>query len=113
MYAWEDPEVDWSESSLCIIRTPHDYFMHLPQFLQWTKKVEEYTTLWNSSSVIKWNSTKKYLIKLLEAGVPVPPTIYIQHKSKEQLNELLEDTDWDEIINKTSHFCWGMGHKKI
>ena len=112
MVTWEDPEVIWSECDLCIIRTPHDYFMYLPKFLKWTRKIEKHTTLWNPSNVIEWNSTKKYLIKLQEADVPVPPTIFIPHKSKAKLTELLKDVDWKELILKPANSAGAWGTKR-
>jgi glutathione synthase/RimK-type ligase-like ATP-grasp enzyme len=109
LVAWNDPDVDWSEADLSIIRTPHDYFLDVPSFLEWTKQVEKHTTLWNSSNVIEWNSHKKYLVELQDVDVPVPPTLIVEHKSKVNLDELLEDTDWEEIIIKpaVSIGAWG------
>jgi glutathione synthase/RimK-type ligase-like ATP-grasp enzyme len=111
LVAWNDPEVDWGESSLSIIRTPHDYFLNVPDFLEWTRRAEEHTTLWNPSGVIEWNSSKRYLVRLQEAGVPVPPTILAEYGSDVKLDILLKDTDWDEIIIKpaVSVGAWGAG----
>lgn len=114
LVAWDDQNIEWGESSLSIIRTPHDYFLNVPDFLEWTKQVEEHTTLWNSSKVIEWNSTKQYLIKLQEANVPVPPTIFAKHRTNIKLDDLLQNTDWDEIIIKpaVSVGAWGAGRYK-
>ncbi|MHA2394717.1 MAG: hypothetical protein ACXAEX_22535, partial [Promethearchaeota archaeon] len=109
LVAWNDPKVNWTEANLSIIRTTHDYFLNVPAFLKWTKQVEEYTTLWNPSPIIEWNSHKKYLVKLQESNIPIPPTIQIKHKSNVLIEELLQDTDWEEIIIKpaVSVGAWG------
>ena len=112
LVAWDDPNVNWSESVLSIIRTPHDYFLDVPKFLRWTKEVEKHTTLWNPSSVIEWNSHKKYIIILQEDKVPVPPTILAEQNTAVTIDDLLKDADWEEIIIKPAISIGAWGAKR-
>ena len=115
MVAWNDPKVEWSKADLCIIRTPHDYFLDVPSFLAWTKLVEDYTTLWNSCEVVEWDSNKGYLLELQENRVPVPPTLFVEHKSNVSLDALLVDAGWNEFIIKpaVSIGAWGAKRYEI
>lgn len=60
---WDDPDVKWGDAVLLISRTTSTYFNNPPKFLNWTKKVEKTSTLWNPSQVIEWNYHKRYLIE--------------------------------------------------
>ncbi|NDA50793.1 MAG: hypothetical protein EBY60_10395, partial [Actinobacteria bacterium] len=55
-----------------VIRSTWDYVDDREAFVGW---VEACTApLWNSASVVRWNSDKRYMLDLLEAGVPTVPT---------------------------------------
>jgi glutathione synthase/RimK-type ligase-like ATP-grasp enzyme len=69
--AWDDPGFDWSEPDLCVIRSTWDYTSHHDAFLAWADAVP---TLWNPPEVVAWNSHKRYLLDLADAGVDVVPT---------------------------------------
>lgn len=69
--AWDDPAFDWSEPDVCIIRSTWDYTAHHDAFVAWADSVP---TLWNRPEVVAWNSHKRYLLDLADAGVDVVPT---------------------------------------
>lgn len=69
--AWDDPAVDWSVPDVCVIRSTWDYTAHHDAFVAWADSVP---TLWNPSEVVAWNSHKRYLLDLADAGVDVVPT---------------------------------------
>jgi glutathione synthase/RimK-type ligase-like ATP-grasp enzyme len=75
--AWEDESVTWSEFDLVILRSTWNYTEHLEDFLGWAARVASQTRLVNPLSVIKWNTDKKYLASLEQAGIPVVPTTYV------------------------------------
>jgi hypothetical protein len=98
---WEDPTVNWGKTSLAINRITTTYMWKPEEYLQWTKKVEETTPLWNSSPVIEWGIHKKYLIELIEHDLPVPETILIPQNSKISKEELLDTIPWNDFVMKT------------
>jgi hypothetical protein len=57
---WDDPKVKWEKATLSISRTTSTYFSNPEQFLEWARKVEKASTLWNSSPVMEWNYHKRY-----------------------------------------------------
>lgn len=77
--AWDDPDVDWSSALVCV-RATWDYQSRLEEFLTWAKAVPR---MLNSAAVFAWNTDKRYLLQLMEAGVPVVPTLLAE--SEEEL----------------------------
>ena len=71
---WDDPAVDWSSYDLVVVRSTWDYTLRREQFLDWAASVPR---LQNPHDVLAWNTDKRYLGALSEAGVPVVPTTYV------------------------------------
>ncbi len=74
---WEDETVIWSDFDLVILRSTWNYTEHLEAFLGWAERVASHTRLVNPLSVIRWNTDKRYLAALEQAGIPVVPTTYL------------------------------------
>lgn len=66
--------VDWSAADLVAVRTTWDYSGRRDEFLAWAARVAEVSVLQNPLAVLEWNSHKRYLRELADAGVPVVPT---------------------------------------
>lgn len=76
--AVETVTVDWAqpfpqEVDAIWLRTPWDYHRQLPKFLNWLDSTGD-VPMWNSREVVRWNSHKRYVGELYEAGLPVVPT---------------------------------------
>ena len=83
-----DIDVDWiawnnsdprrlSESTdALLIRSTWDYTEDRHAFLSWLDAVS--VPVFNSPSLIRWNSDKRYLTELLDAGVPTVPTNIVE-----------------------------------
>jgi hypothetical protein len=67
--SWDDP--DTLKADLVILRATWDYIDRLDEFLAWTKRVRN---LLNSPTVVAWNTDKRYLSDLADAGVPTVPS---------------------------------------
>jgi hypothetical protein len=67
--AWDDPET--VSADLVILRATWDYVERLDEFLSWTRRVKN---LVNAPNVVAWNTDKRYLLDLAEAGVATVPT---------------------------------------
>lgn len=68
---WDDPATE--NADLVILRAAWDYTERHEEFLAWTRRVPN---LLNAPSVVAWNSDKRYLGDLAEAGVPVVPSTF-------------------------------------
>ena len=69
---WDDPAVDWSSARIVAVRSAWDYEERLPEFLAWARAVGP--ALLNGAEVIAWNTDKRYLLDLADAGLPVVPS---------------------------------------
>ncbi len=77
---WTDPSVDWASYELVVVRGTWDYYYdggRLQRFREWARRVESRTRLANPASVIEWNTDKRYLIDLENAGVAVVATSWV------------------------------------
>ena len=74
---WDDPGVDWAGFDLALIRSTWDYSWRVAEFVAWAERCGGLTRLLNPAPVVRWNTDKRYLGDLADAGVPVVPTRYL------------------------------------
>ncbi len=99
--SWDDPEVRWQNYDSVILRSTWNYHRKLPEFLEWLKSLDDANVrLWNPADVIRANVSKKYLIDLQNAGIPIVPTVWIPQNESPQLRSVLEKQNWDRVIMK-------------
>ena len=91
--AWDDPAVDWSQARVCVIRSTWNYVRHYARFLEWVDGCAATSRLWNPAAIVRWNSHKRYLLELAEAGLPVVPTRLVPAGGAADLAQLARD--WD------------------
>ena len=72
---WDDPAVDWDRYRLAVLRSPWDYASRHAEFVAWAAGIQR---LANSAAVVAWNTDKRYLAELAEAGVAVVPTDWLE-----------------------------------
>lgn len=70
----DDDLAGWSDADLVAVRTTWDYTDRRDEFLAWAGRVAGVAVLQNPLAVLEWNSHKRYLLELADAGVPVVPT---------------------------------------
>lgn len=63
--SWDDP--DTLRADLVILRATWDYIDRLEEFLDWSSRV---ANLLNPPAAVAWNTNKRYLADLADAGVP-------------------------------------------
>lgn len=71
---WDDPAVDWSSYDVVVLRSTWDYAPRRDEFVTWAASVPR---LVNEASIVAWNTDKRYLAVLAEAGVSVVPTTWV------------------------------------
>ncbi|PRW65262.1 ATP-grasp domain-containing protein [Actinopolyspora mortivallis] len=72
---WDEAGSAVEEADLVVLRTTWDYTSRLADFLRWCDSVP---ALANPARVVRWNTDKRYLVELTEAGVPVTPTRLVE-----------------------------------
>ncbi len=96
--AWDDPAVDWAQARVCVIRSTWNYVRSHARFLGWVESCAAVTRLWNPAAIVRWNSHKRYLLELMQAGLPVVPTRLVPAGGVADLVELAGD--WTEVVIK-------------
>jgi len=91
---WNDPDVDWSDFDLVLIRSVWDYILQREEFLDWARRTAALTRVANPVPVLERNTDKTYLRDLAGAGVPVVPTAWVAP------GEELTGADWPELVVK-------------
>ncbi|MDP1876940.1 MAG: hypothetical protein Q8M17_05215 [Actinomycetota bacterium] len=75
---WDDPAVDWSSFDAVVLRETWDYVEVRDAFLAWLEHVDSVSRMLNPPAVVRWNTDKRYLRVLADAGVPIVPTAFIE-----------------------------------
>jgi len=98
--SWDDREFDWSTTRFILFRTTWDYFDRFQEFSKWLDHVNQQTQLINPKDLIYWNLDKFYLKDLQDAGIHIPPTLFIEKQDNRSLMQVVEGSGWDEVILK-------------
>lgn len=72
---WDRERARWEAFDLVVVRSTWDYAFRRDEFVSWAERVGEH--LHNSADVLRWNSDKRYLADLGDAGIRVVPTEYV------------------------------------
>lgn len=70
---WDDLSVDWEAADLIAVRSTWDYDSRVGEFLGWAAGLGP--RVLNGVKVFRWNTDKRYLLDLQDAGLPVVPTM--------------------------------------
>jgi glutathione synthase/RimK-type ligase-like ATP-grasp enzyme len=97
---WDDPDVDWSESSVTLLRAAWDSHLNPPGFIAWLDRLGRQSHLLNTTSLVQWNFDKQYLVQLREKGTNVVPTAIVTSASEEAISQALQQIPAAEIVVK-------------
>ena len=97
---WSDPDVDWSTSRLCILRSTWDYHRRYGDFIAWIEATQVVTSIRNDAPLIKWNAHKSYIRDIERAGVPVVSTAWLERGTAHALSALCESHGWRTVVVK-------------
>jgi hypothetical protein len=97
---WRRP-VDWSDYALVVIRSPWDYQQDWESFLDVLTHIDRSSAcLQNSLQTVRWNIHKSYLRDLEQRGVPIVPTLWLDHLAEEELEEAFFEFNTPHIVVK-------------
>ncbi|WP_448004132.1 ATP-grasp domain-containing protein [Agromyces bauzanensis] len=98
---WADPEVDWDDFDVAIIRSTWDYVDETAAFLDRLEHIEASScALFNSAAVARWNADKGYLLDLERWGVPIVPTLRASAATRADVLETVARSSWQELVLK-------------
>ena len=97
---WDDPDYDWSQTRVAVIRTVWDYFERFIEFNEWMVTTAAVTQLVNPLVLQQWNSHKFYLRQLQQKGVRIVATEFVSAGSRITLKEIAERRGWKKLVIK-------------
>jgi hypothetical protein len=97
---WDDPDVDWSESPVTLLRAAWDSHLNPAGFITWLDTVGSQSDLLNTTSLVQWNFDKRYLVELRERGQNVVPTAILTTASELAIAQALQQIPAAEIVVK-------------
>jgi glutathione synthase/RimK-type ligase-like ATP-grasp enzyme len=109
---WRDVSVDWSNATVTMLRSPWDYVHHLDEFLEWAKRVNAASDLWNPYELVRWNTHKSYLLDLQARGAPIVPTVVLLAGSAASLDAICDARGWSSVVVKPAIASGGDGARR-
>jgi hypothetical protein len=97
---WDDLGVGWSESPVTLLRAAWDSHLNPPGFTAWLDRLGSQSYLLNTTSLMKWNFDKQYLVELREKGQNVVPTAILTSASEVAISQALQQIPAVEIVVK-------------
>ena len=97
---WDAP-ADWSGYDVVVVRSCWDYHLRHSEFLAWIDRVERGgAVLHNAPSILRWNSDKRYLRDLEQAGIDVVHTRWTDGAVPPSLASVLAEEGWEDVVIK-------------
>lgn len=98
---WNDPQVNWDDYELAILKSPWDYFDLITDFYNWlamlkSKKIK----LLNPIDIVQWNADKHYLQDIAHAGLNVTPSIFLSKADQVVLAPYFDQLHTTQFIVK-------------
>lgn len=76
---WNDPNTDWDNAGVCVLRSLGEYDVNSPEFLQWAKSIKR---LLNPVDIIEWNRDRHFLKELSSHGINTVPTVWLEAENQ-------------------------------
>ena len=98
---WASKSAIWTAFDAVVIRSCWDYHLQSAAFQAWLSRLEESgIAVWNSTSLVRLNSNKRYLIDLAERGVPTIQTMVVPHRRAEDVERIVATEEWARFVIK-------------
>jgi glutathione synthase/RimK-type ligase-like ATP-grasp enzyme len=98
---WSDASIDWSSFAAIVIRSCWDYHRRYAEFMRWLDALDARgCRVWNSTTTVRWNSNKRYLVDLAGRGVPTVPTRIGAGASARAVAEVAGAEGWTRFVVK-------------
>ncbi len=98
---WDEPPSAFEGQDTLLIRSTWDFLFRIDEFRGWLDRCERgRLPLWNPPRVVRENISKRYLLRLSEAGVQTIPSLFVAPGETCSLRKELAARGWDEFIFK-------------
>ncbi len=98
---WRDERIDWNSYDWVIVRSSWDYQLDSERFFGVLERIDQSSAqLANPLQTMRWNSNKRYLAELEQAGIPIVPTTWGTGISGEELSAHINKHDQQGLVIK-------------
>lgn len=98
---WNDPQVNWDQYDLLILKSPWDYFDLIHDFNSWLDVIEQKKIrMLNPLPIVRWNTDKHYLQDIAQAGFSITPSSWIEKGEAFKVEKLFRQFGSEKIIVK-------------
>jgi len=98
---WNAPDARFDGFDVVVFRSNWDYHHDPDAFLAWLASWEAAgVRFWNPPGLIRWNLSKRYLLELAAAGIPVVPTVVLDDGDAARLPAVMAERGWDTAVVK-------------
>jgi glutathione synthase/RimK-type ligase-like ATP-grasp enzyme len=98
---WSDRSVDWRSFDVVVIRSCWDYHRRHGEFVAWLDALDaSRRPVWNPTSMMRWNSDKRYLIDLARRGLATVPTRIVERGSAVRVGDVARVEGWTRFVVK-------------
>ena len=109
-------EIDWrlcdpAAFDLLLVRTTWNYVKYEAEFLAFLDRAAALTRVENSPEVIAWNLSKQYLKSLIDLGLPVIPSVFVEQATP--LEAMYDALGADDIVLKPVVGAGGFGQARL
>ncbi len=88
--AWNEPGAEFTGFDAVVLRSNWDYHLEPDAFLAWLDGIERAgVRLFNPPALVRWNVSKRYLLALAAAGVPIVATTVLDRPTRETIEAAL------------------------
>jgi glutathione synthase/RimK-type ligase-like ATP-grasp enzyme len=97
---WDQPQ-QWGDFDVVVLRSIWDYHLKYPRFLAWLDELDSSgVPVHNSTSLVRWNADKKYMLELEERGVRITPSRLAGNGDAVTLADIADETRWKSLVIK-------------
>ena len=98
---WNQPDIDWNQFDIALIRSTWDYLDEQERFLHGMSQIEASSCrLFNPLAAVRWNIDKRYLFDLANWEVPIIPTILASSVPIDELHRMLAGQQAQIVVLK-------------
>lgn len=98
---WSEPDADWTEFDIVLLKSPFDYHLRPEAFNHWLADLHDRRIpLINPYRLLTWNEDKHYLKDISDAGFTVIPSLFLEKDCAIDFANLFEQYATDRLIVK-------------
>ena len=98
---WNVPGSDFGDFDAIVLRSNWEYHLDPDGFRAWLDGLERAgARIWNPPELVRWNLSKRYLLELAAAGIPIVPTVVLEAGAADGVETIMAHHGWPAAVMK-------------